>query len=217
MEQRVEIGQQHVAQGKGLPHGLLCRLAEPVRLLRLQWREWRKHLGSGTTDSEVPPPQETQHFGPASAGLIGTESGIPQGMASPAAPALPGCSGHCGSAWRGRRPPAGSSAHTAPPKCCPGSHRCRPPPGAPPADWRAGFLEGRVRWTSSCYSRSSLGPRSLTDMSVELAGGKDPSQSPSHPAPTWWSVHQWPLHLALVVSRMTSRICSLTPRVGRAN
>lgn len=36
VEQRVEVGQQHVAQGERLPHGLLRRLAEPVRLLGLR-------------------------------------------------------------------------------------------------------------------------------------------------------------------------------------
>lgn len=36
VEQRIQVWQQHVAQGEGLPHGSLRRLAEPVRLLRLQ-------------------------------------------------------------------------------------------------------------------------------------------------------------------------------------
>lgn len=35
VEQRVEVGQQCVAQGEGLSHGSLRRVAEPVRLLRL--------------------------------------------------------------------------------------------------------------------------------------------------------------------------------------
>lgn len=39
MEERVEVGQQRVAQAQSLPHGLLRRLAEPVRLLRLRWAE----------------------------------------------------------------------------------------------------------------------------------------------------------------------------------
>lgn len=48
VEQRVQVGQQPVAQGEGLPHGSLRRLAEPVRLLRLQ-------RGRGSTARSPPP------------------------------------------------------------------------------------------------------------------------------------------------------------------
>lgn len=42
VEQRVEVGEECVAQGEGLPHGLLGRLAETVWLLGLQGRRGQR-------------------------------------------------------------------------------------------------------------------------------------------------------------------------------